>query len=44
MTDQFAYSFPWPLQGYEGQEPLSEYVRCMETDITNVPSKKATCG
>ena len=33
MTDQFAYSFPWPLQGYEGQEPLSEYVRCMETDI-----------
>lgn len=24
MTSQFDYSYPWPLEGYEGLEPLSE--------------------
>lgn len=26
MTDQFAFSYPSPLEGYENLEPLSELV------------------
>lgn len=26
MTDQFAYTYPSPLEGYENLEPLPEYV------------------